>query len=151
MTKGRAKNLDDDAIGLIVGVLDGWSGKLTWDLLIDAVEKRLRVRYTRQALDKRARIKIAYQVTKARISKINTSKSRQKLSAVELVAFMQRTNRLEAENIRLRTENEKLLEQFVTWAYNAYLKGLTKEYLNTPLSRVDRETTKMHLREPENR
>lgn len=145
MTKGRAKNLDDDAIGLIVGVLDGWSGKLTWDLLIDAVEKRLRVRYTRQALDKRARIKIAYQVTKARISKINISKSRQKLSAVELVAFMQRTNRLEAENVRLRMENERMLEQYVTWAYNAYLKGLTKEYLNTPINRVDREITKIHL------
>ena len=53
MTKGRAKNLSDDAIGLIVGMLDGWSGKLTWDLFIDVIERRLRVRYTRQALDKR--------------------------------------------------------------------------------------------------
>lgn len=145
MTKTRGKNLDDDAIALIVGVLDGWSGKLTWDLLIDAIQKRLRVRYTRQALDKRARIKIAYQVTKARISKINTSKYRRKLSAAELDALIQRTNRLEAENVRLRVENERLLEQYVTWAYNAYLKGLTKEYLNTPLAGVDREITKFNL------
>lgn len=88
MIKARGKNLDDDAIGLIVGVLDGWSGKLTWDRLIEAIQKRLRVRYTRQALDKRARIKIAYQVTKARLSKINTSEYRQKLSAAELEAFI---------------------------------------------------------------
>src|SRR5471032_919223 len=114
MTKTRGKNLDDDAIALIVVVLDGWSGKLTWDLLIEAIQKRLRVRYTRQALDKRARIKIAYQVTKARISKINTSKYRRKLSAAELDAFIQRANRLEAENVRLRVENERLLEQYVT-------------------------------------
>lgn len=145
MTKVRGKNLDDDAIGLIVGVLDGWSGKLTWDLLIEAIQKRLRVRYTRQALDKRARVKLAYQVTKARISKINTSERRQKLSVAELEALIQRTNRLEAENVRLRMENERLLEQYVTWAYNAYLKGLTKEYLNTPLVRVDREITKIDL------
>lgn len=145
MNKTRGKNLDDDGIALIVGMLDGWSGKLTWDLLIEAIQKRLCVRYTRQALDKRARIKIAYQVTKARISKINTSKYRRKLSAAELDAFIQRTNRLEAENVRLRAENERLLEQYVTWAYNAYLKGLTKEYLNTPLAGVDREITKLHL------
>ncbi|MDR0191357.1 hypothetical protein RCO22_20625 [Pseudomonas yamanorum] len=145
MTKVRGKNLDDDAIGLIVGVLDGWSGKLTWDLLIEAIQKRLRVRYTRQALDKRARVKLAYQVTKARLSEITTSECPQKLSAAELEAFIQRTNRLEAENVRLRMENERLLEQYVTWAYNAYLKGLTKEYLNTPLTRVDREITKNHL------
>lgn len=145
MAKVRGKNLDDDAIGLIVGVLDGWSGKLTWDLLIEAVQKRLRVRYTRQALDKRARVKLAYQVTKARLSKITTSECPQKLSAAELEAFIQRTNRIEAENVRLRMENERLLEQYVTWAYNAYLKGLTKEYLNTPLTRVDREVTKNHL------
>lgn len=145
MTKVRGKNLDDDAIGLIVGVLDGWSGKLTWDLLIEAIQKRLRVRYTRQALDKRARVKLAYQVTKARLSKITPSECPQKLSAAELEAFIQRMNRLEAENVRLRMENERLLEQYVTWAYNAYLKGLTKEYLNTPLTRVDREITKNHL------
>ncbi|NQB78276.1 hypothetical protein DZ919_032310, partial [Pseudomonas aeruginosa] len=64
MTKGRAKNLNDDAIGVIVAILDGWSGKLTWDLLIDMIERRLFVRYTRQALDKRARVKVAYQVAK---------------------------------------------------------------------------------------
>ncbi|KPX71630.1 hypothetical protein ALQ89_04899 [Pseudomonas amygdali pv. tabaci] len=54
---------------------------------------------------------------------------------------MERLERLAAENARLQAENGHLLEQFVTWAYNAYLKGLSKEYLNTPLPRIDREVT----------
>lgn len=143
MAKRRARNLDDQAIERIVGVLDGWSGKLYWDLLIEAIEKRLGVRYTRQALDKHARIKSAYQATKTRLSKVPGSEPLQKLSTVEVGALTERLERLEAENARLKVENESLLEQFVTWAYNAYLKGMTKEYLSTPLPRVDRELTKL--------
>lgn len=143
MTKGRAKNLNEDAIGVIVAVLDGWSGKLTWDLLIDVIERRLFVRYTRQALDKRARVKVAYQVAKQRISFGQDNKANKKFSTIEVEVLNQRISRLEAENSRLKIENERLLEQFVTWGYNAYLKGLTKEYLNTPLPRVDRELTKL--------
>jgi len=143
MTKRRAKNLDDAAIGLIVGVLDGWSGKLTWDQLIDAVEKRMYVRYTRQALDRHPRIKIAYQVAKERLSGVPGSEGAQKPSPIELAAIAERLKRVEAENLRLKVENERLLEQFVTWAYNAHLKGLTKEYLNNPLPRVDREVTRV--------
>lgn len=64
MTKNRAKNIDDQAIRVILGVLDGWSGKLTWELLIDAIEQRIHVCYTRQALDRHTRIKMAYQAVK---------------------------------------------------------------------------------------
>ena len=91
MAKNRARNLDDGAIELIVGILDGWSAKLTWDQLIDAIEERIRVRYTRQALDKHARIKTAYQVTKERLSgtpRINRPKS---LSEVEARALRERS------------------------------------------------------------
>lgn len=57
--------------------------------------------------------------------------------------MMMRLERLEAENKRLVIENERLLEQFVTWAYNAHLKGLTKAYLDKPLPIVDREITRI--------
>lgn len=141
MSKRRARNLNDETIALIVGLLDGWSVKLSWDLLIDAIEKRLGVRYTRQALDKHARIKSAYQVAKTRLGKEYGSERRQRLSDVEVGAITERLKRLEAENARLKLENESLLEQFVTWSYNAYLKGLTKQCLSTPLPRIDRELT----------
>lgn len=143
MTKGRAKNLNEDSIGVIVAILDGWSGKLTWDLLIDVIERRLLVRYTRQALDKRTRVKMAYQVARQRISGESSYKASPKPSVIDVGVLSQRVSRLEAENGRLKIENDRLLEQFVTWGYNAYLKGLTKEYLNTPLPRVDRELTKV--------
>lgn len=60
----RAKNLDDEDIARIVGILDGWSGSLTWDALIDSIEKHLFVRYTRQALHKHVRIRDAFTLRK---------------------------------------------------------------------------------------
>ena len=47
--KARARNLGGEDIEAIVSILDGWDGKLTWELLIDVVEQRLSARYTRQA------------------------------------------------------------------------------------------------------
>lgn len=142
MAKQRAKNIDDRAISQIVRLLDGWAAKLSWDLLIVEIKKRVGIHYTRQALDKHARIKIAYQTTKQRLRSASSSQSREKSYSQELVPTLERLERLAAENARLKAENEHMLEQFVTWAYNAYLKGLTKEYLNTPLPLVDREVTK---------
>ncbi len=148
MTKSRAKNIDDGTIGLIVGVLDGWSGKLTWELLADAIEKRTRVRYTRQALDKHARVKMAFQLTKERLSGAPRTARKHKVSEAEAEALAQRYERLRAENERLGRENNRLLEQFQTWLYNAHLKGLTREYLNTPLPSVDRERTRLPTKGP---
>ena len=143
MAKIRAKNLDDEAIELIVGILDGWSGKLTWDLLAEAIVKRTRVRYTRQSLDKHFRIKAAFQLTKERLSGVPRPARKHKFSEAETEALTQRCERLMAENERLVRENDHLLEQFQTWLYNAHLKGLTREYLNTPLPSVDRERTRL--------
>ena len=141
MPKSRAKNLDDKTIELIVGILDGWSGKLTWDLLADAIAKRTGAHYTRQALDKHARIKMAFQLRKERLTGVPQATRKRKLSEAETGALMQRYERLLAENERLVRENDRLLEQFQTWLYNAHLRGLTREYLNTPLPSVDRERT----------
>ena len=142
MAKRRARKIDDRTIMQVVGLLDGWAGKLSWDLLVDEIEKRVGIRYTRQALDKHSRIKIAYQNTKQKLSNVSSLQHRQKYYSQELIPTLERLDRLTVENARLKAENENMLEQFVTWAYNAYLKGLTKEYLNTPLPLVDREVTK---------
>ncbi|GGP26761.1 hypothetical protein [Silvimonas amylolytica] len=143
MSKRRAKNLNDEIINLVTGLLDGWSGKITWDLLIDAIEVRLRTRYTRQALHAHARIKLAYQTTKDRLADSPKVAEPLKLSEAEVVAQTERLKRLEAENRRLQLENERLLEQFVTWVYNAHLKGLTKEFLGRPLPSIDRSVTRL--------
>lgn len=87
-----------------------------------AKPKRFRV-------DRYARIKNAYSLKEADES----------LSLpLTMKAAAERLERLEAENERLRQENEKILEQFVRWQYNAYARGLSERDLNRPLPTIDR-------------
>ncbi|WP_454730869.1 MULTISPECIES: hypothetical protein [Cupriavidus] len=143
-SKSRARNLGDQDIEAIARLLDGWDGKLSWELLIETVETRLKARYTRQALSQHARIKQAFQLTKERLTGLPRSKKQGSagLGATEAQALLERYQRLEAENARLKAENERLLEQFVVWAYNASNRGLDAQFLSQPLPRVDREQTR---------
>lgn len=138
MVQKRAKNLDDLGIKQIVEILDGWSGKLTWELLIDEIELRMHNRYTRQALSKHERIRHAFDL----IKKSDDFSVRQ-VSSPELQVALERIARLEAENRRLESENERLLEQFVRWAYNAHTRGLDNKFLDRPLPTVNRGQTKL--------
>lgn len=136
----RAKNLLDDDIAKIVEVLDGWAGKLTWELLIDAIEKRFLARYTRQALHKHTRIKDAFALRKDALSN-GGGLPRKAASSPELQLALDRIDRLTGENERIKAENQRLLEQFVVWAYNAHTRGLDKDFLSQPLPRVNRDQT----------
>jgi hypothetical protein len=40
MTRAWAPNLADHDIAEIASILDGWAGKLSWELLIQAIQKR---------------------------------------------------------------------------------------------------------------
>ncbi len=134
--KKRSKNLDDQVILSIVEILDGWKGKLTWNLLIDEIEKRLYQRYTRQALFAHERIRNAFDLKKEDIPFV-LDNGRKKCGP-EAVMENERHNRLLSENERLKSENQRLLEQFNRWAYNAYTRGLTPEFLNQPLPVINR-------------
>lgn len=140
----RAKNLEDADITQIVEMLDGWSGKLSWDLLIDAIEKRRYMRYTRQALHKHERIGQAYSLRKKSLAALGDSKE-ETYSSPELQIAQQNLARLTAENTRLKAENEQLLEQFVRWAYNAHTRNIDKGFLNQPLPSVNRDVTKLKI------
>ena len=131
----RSKNLGDKEIEKIVGILDGWSGKLTWEKLINEIHIHLNQDYTRQTLAKHTRIKSAYDLTKERSSDI--SKEPKQVSP-EIAILQQKIERLEANNARLQRENQDLLAQFARWAYNAYAKGITKEELDQPLPKINR-------------
>lgn len=145
----RAKNLGDKEIAAIVGVLDGWSGKLSWELLIEAIAARGLGCYTRQALHRHVRIHHAFNVRKESLAKAPAAESQaNKDVAPELQAAQQRIERLEAENARLAAENHRLLEQFVCWAYNAHTRGLDKDFLSRPLPRVDRELSVTNVPKP---
>ncbi|MEW9583142.1 hypothetical protein [Paraburkholderia sp. DGU8] len=139
MTRVRERNLDDKVAATIVEVLDGWSGRLTWDALVEAVERREGLRYTRQTLHRHERIRLAYTVRKKALS---GQEQTRETASPELQVALERIARLEGENRRLEAENNALLEQFARWAYNAQTRNLTKEFLNNPLPAVDRERSK---------
>jgi hypothetical protein len=103
---GRSKNLTSSVVEQIISILDGWSGSLTWDLLIAAVFRRVRSTYTRQALYKHERIRCAFALRK---QALRISPARKKSASPELQVAADRIARLEGENERLRMENDRLL------------------------------------------
>ena len=134
----RSRNLTPVAIEQIVSILDGWSGKLTWDLLIQSVARRLRGTYTRQALHKHERIRDAFTL---RTKTLSISVGGKKAISPESQVTNDRIARLEGENQRLQMENDRLLEHFVRWAYNAYSRGLDEQFLSRPLPAINRQQT----------
>lgn len=135
----RSKNLTDDMIYKIVKLLDSWNGKLTWDTLLDTIALRLYQRYTRQTLHKHERIRAAYSQRKEALSNSSNKAVVPQVGHKLDDEIIRKIGRLEAENQRLEAENQQLLEQFVVWAYNAHVRGLTKEYLSQPLPHVNRD------------
>lgn len=126
----RAPNLDEVRILEVVRLLDGWTGKLTWDGLIERITAQTKSAYTRQALDRHARIKLAFQTAKDRLGALPVKEG---LTRVDEQRRLAAYDKLVGENLRLERENNALLEQFARWAYNATLRGMTEEQLNAPL------------------
>jgi len=145
MTKQRSRNLSSEDVELIVGLLDGWGGSLTWKGLIESVERRLYFRYTRQALHAHQRIRDAFGLCKERLARGNRKKGEKHVSQ-EMRLLMERLARRDAEVERLKAENQRLMEQFVVWLYNAQTKAVSLADLERPLPRVDRGQTKTELR-----
>jgi hypothetical protein len=139
MSRSRERNLDDEAISRIVEILDGWAGKLTWELLIDAVHRHLRASYTRQALHKHERIRQAFVQRKKTLQ--SDPSAEEIVGPPELQAALERIARLDGENARLDAENQRLLGQFARWAYNANTRGFDRDFLNQPLPVVNRDQT----------
>ena len=140
MRHRRSRNLDDAAISEIVGIVDGCTGPLSWKRLIEAIEELTRVRYTRQALNNHARIKLAFSVRRESL-KATGRPMRVKTANPELAALLEVNARREAEIERLKAENARLLEQFVRWSYNANNRGIGEEVLNRPLPDVNRDSS----------
>ncbi len=139
MAQKRSKNLGDAEIKQIVEILDGWSGKLGWELLIDAIEIRMFNRYSRQALYRHERIRHAFALRKNELSGHDGNVRR--VTSPQLQIALDRIARLETENKRLDSENSRLLEQFARWAYNAHTRGIDHRFLNRPLPPVNRGQT----------
>ena len=139
MKHRRSRNLDDAAISEIVGIVDGCTGPLSWNILIEAIDEHTRVRYTRQALNNHERIKLAFSVRRETL-KATGGPMRVDTATSEHAVLLQINARRGAEIERLKAENARLLEQFVRWAYNANTRGVSEEVLNRPLPAVNRDS-----------
>jgi hypothetical protein len=140
--KRRAPNLTSVHVNGVVELIRAWQGRLTWPALIKTIAQKFGAIYTRQALFKHDRIRIAYETYRdAAHAKIRAGSGRPMSAALK--AAMGRIHRLEQENSELRKREMLLLEQFHRWAYHASSRGLTQEFLDRPLPPLNRRGNRM--------
>lgn len=141
MKKSRAPDLNDERIQVVLSTLDAWKGKLTWDLLIEAVKEATGIEYSRFTFNEYPEISNAFTLRKEALR--GTFKAAPSVPRDERVkAALDQTERLQAKVERLTQENRLLKEQFVTWAHNAERKGVTMMMLSAPLPKPGRDQSK---------
>lgn len=123
-------------IDLIINLLTGWQGRLTWEMLVDKIAVVMGRTYTRQALDAHVGVKRAFDLAKTR------ARGGKRPGAVplspELETALDRVDALKEEIAVLKRERNGFLEMFATWLYNARNRGLSESDLNQPLPAVER-------------
>lgn len=132
-----AKHLTDHDIERIVLLIDAWDRdvKFTWEKLCAKSLSRLGIETTRQTLQRFTRVKDAYEQLKKSLKHGGSKEKPKTVPSLKIAA--RRIETLEAENARLKRENENLLAQFVVWQYNAYAHGVPINKLNIPLPPKD--------------
>jgi predicted nuclease with TOPRIM domain len=139
MNKVRGSNLNEKIIEDIVEVIDEWSSqKLTWDLLIEAINQAGLPLYTRQALERRPRIKLAYL---ARKEALRAKPGQKNEAQPNTDADNAEIEKLKAKVKRLELENNHLHEVFKRWLYNATNAGVSTDVLDRPMPDIDRNPT----------
>ena len=138
------RKLTDRDIEEICKIIDGWPDnvKLTWDALLRDIDQRLYMSWSRQSLDRYARIKNAFSLKKRNLRRGPITTNDTNPMRADVRAALQRASRLQSENERLNLENNQLLEQFLRWQVNAEARGITVEILNQPLHAIDRGRTR---------
>ena len=141
MKKKRAPDLTDERIAIVLETLDMWKGKLTWELLLDAVETSTRHRYSRFTFAEYPEIANAFSFKKDSL-RGTLPRARGEPRDERVRAAIAQADRYKAKAARLEAENQLLSEQFVTWATNAERKGVTTDMLNAPLPKPGRDRSK---------
>lgn len=93
MIRSRSRNLGDEEIADIAAILDGWRGKLSWNGLVETVASRTGQQYTRQALHRHERIRLAFTVRK-RVLSGQTEEEPKEAESPELRIALDRIARL---------------------------------------------------------
>jgi len=138
VVKRRARVIDDNVTEVVLHILDGWKGKLTWDALIEAIKASISAEYTRQALAGHKRIAEAFVLRKSGLAKEG---GRLPSGDARINGYLETIARLKAENKRLAAEVNNYREMFIRWTQNAQNKNLTAAFLNKPLLEPKRDAT----------
>ena len=112
------KKKKEENVQEVIAIIDGWSGKLTWEALIKRVLVKLNRSYTRQGLAKHEEIQFAFEERK-KVLRGSTTRNGKRVSAEDQV-YVHKIERLEAEVERLKAENNNLKARFVQLANNAF-------------------------------
>jgi hypothetical protein len=142
LKKNRAPDLTEERVAAVLDTLDSWRGKLTWELLLDAVENAIGLRYSRFTFAEYPEIANAFSLKKDSL-RGTLPRSRGVPRDERLRAALMQAERYKAKVKRLEAENQLLSEQFVTWAINAERKGVTMDMLNKPLPKPQRDQSKV--------
>lgn len=131
-----ARHLTEHDIRVLIDLIDAWPDKLTWDGLCDRGAEVFGFRPTRQTLNSHLVVKSAFDAKKKHLKTgLMPSKRPASLAIAE-----QRIRKLESETARLTLENERLIEQFIRWQYNAQKRGISKAMLEEHLPVIDRDS-----------
>lgn len=141
MKKIRAPDLTDACIAVVLDTLDTWTGKLTWELLLDTVESVTGLRYSRFTFAEYPEIANAFSLKKDTL-RGTLPRSRGEPRDERVRSALLLVERYKAKVERLEAENQLLCEQFVTWAVNAERRGVTMDMLNASLPKPQRERSK---------
>lgn len=131
------RHLTGHDIQILVDLIDAWEGRLTWDGLCDRAGEVFGFRPTRQTLNAHLAVKSAF-ASKKNYMKTGPVPSRRPAS---LSYAEQKIRKLESEVERHKYENERLIEQFIRWQYNAQKRGVTKAMLDEHLPAIDRDSS----------
>ncbi len=133
-----AKHLNNKDIPAIVNVIRGWQeDKLTWSAICEAVEPLVGKLPSRQTLNAHNSIVNAYQTKKDLLK----GRGPKNPCPASMNVAMTRIAKLESEIDELKELNQKFMQQFVIWQYNAHKYGMKTHQLKEPLPKIDRERT----------
>lgn len=128
--KGR---LTRKKIGVITSLIAAWTGKLTWEALIEALRGQVG-RYSRQALSRHEAIQSAYTQRKHELraseSDIGTT--------TEVRDLIRQRDKAVAEIAEIKAANAVLVQRFRLWSYNASLRGIFEADLDRPAPPINR-------------
>jgi len=134
MRRVGKSGLTNALISQICEMIIGWDGKLTWALVIEAIERDLNLRITRQTLSQYYSIKTEFQRRKRQIqcsaANVSEQRSLDELALQKKVEVQQR--KIEALEAKLN----KQLDQMKTFIFN--VRNIPGIDISTLLIRKDR-------------